>query len=109
MSYTSFDYLWWVLVAYFVIRLLKSDNPRWWVAIGAAIGLGMMAKYSMAFLVLGVTGGVLLTPARRYLKSPWQWSGAAIALLIMLPNMVWQIQHDFVSLEFPRSIHTRDI
>ena len=40
LGYTSFDYLWWVLVAYFVIRLLKSDDPRWWVAIGAAIGLG---------------------------------------------------------------------
>jgi len=109
MSYTSFDYLWWVLVAYFVIRLLKSDDPRWWVAIGAAIGSGMMAKCSMAFLVLGVAGGVLLTPARRYLKSPWLWCGAAAALLIMLPNMVWQIQHHFVSLEFLKSIHARDI
>jgi 4-amino-4-deoxy-L-arabinose transferase-like glycosyltransferase len=50
-----------VLVAYFAIRLLKSDDPRRWLAIGAAIGLGMMAKYSMAFLVPGVVGGMLLT------------------------------------------------
>jgi hypothetical protein len=109
LSYTSFDYLWWVLVAYFVIRLLKSDDPRWWVAIGAAIGLGMMAKYAMAFLVLGVVGGVLVTPARRYLKSPWLWCGAGVALLIMLPNIVWQIHHHFVSLEWLKSVHARDI
>jgi dolichyl-phosphate-mannose-protein mannosyltransferase len=108
-GYTTFDYLWWVLVGYLVIRLLKSDDPRWWVAIGAAIGLGMMTKYTMGFLVLGVVAGVLLTPSRRYLKSPWLWCGAAVALLIMLPNMVWQIQHHFVSLEFLKSIHPRDI
>jgi len=109
LGYTSFDYLWWVLVAYFVIRLLKSDDPRWWVAIGAAIGSGMMTKYAMAFLVFGVVGGVLLTPARRYLKSPWLWCGAAVTLLIMLPNIVWQIHHHFVALEWLKSVHARDI
>ena len=56
LGYTSFDYLWWVVVAYFVIRLLKSDDPRWWVAIGAAIGLGMMTKYAMAFSGVGSCG-----------------------------------------------------
>ena len=109
LSYTSFDYLWWVLVAYFVIRLLQSDDPRWRIAIGTAIGLGMMTKYAMAFLVAGVVGGVLLTPARRYLRSPWLWCGAAAAVVVMLPNVVWQLQHHFVSFEFLKSIHARDI
>lgn len=109
MSYTSFDYLWWTLVAYCVIRLLKSENPRWWLAIGAAIGIGMLTKYTMGAQALGVAGGVLLTPARRYLRSPWLWCGAAAALLMVLPNLVWQVQHNFVSLEFLKSIHARDI
>src|SRR3974390_314154 len=109
MSYTSFDYLWWVLVAYFVICLLKSDDPRWWVAIGAAIGLGMMTKYTMGFLALGVAGGMLLTPARRYLKSPWLWGGLALSLLVWLPNLAWQIQHHLVTFKYLESIHARDI
>ena len=88
-SYTTFDYLWWVVVAYFVTRLLSSDNPRWWVAIGAAIGLGMLTKYTMAFLALGVVVGMLLTPARRHLRSGWFWLGVAAALLLILPNVVW--------------------
>ena len=50
LMYTSFDYLWWVLTAYLVVRLLKADDPRWWLAIGAAIGAGLMTKYTMAFL-----------------------------------------------------------
>ena len=51
-SYTSFDQLSWILVAYFVTRLLKSEDPRWWLAVGASIGLGMMARYSIAFFTL---------------------------------------------------------
>jgi hypothetical protein len=108
-SYTSFDQLFWILVAYSVIRLLKSEDPRWWLAVGASIGLGMMAKYSMAFFTLGVLGGLVLTPARRYLRTPWLWCGAGVAVLIVLPNLVWQLQHNFVSLAYLRSIHQRDI
>src|SRR5450631_4165977 len=43
MQYVAFDYLFWVLAAYCMVRLIESEDPRWWLAIGAAIGLGMMA------------------------------------------------------------------
>ena len=108
-QYTSFDYLWCVLIAYFLIRLLKSENPRWWLAIGAAIGVGMMTKYAMAFFVAGIVGGVALTAARRYLKSPWLWAGVALSVLIFLPNLIWQVRHDFVSFHFLQYIHKRDV
>jgi 4-amino-4-deoxy-L-arabinose transferase-like glycosyltransferase len=108
-QYVSFDYLWWVLVGYFTLRLLKSEDPRWWLAIGAGIGVGMMTKYTMVYLAAGVVGGVLLTRARRYLISPWLWGGAALSVLIFVPNILWQVQHDFISLEFLRTIHARDV
>jgi hypothetical protein len=44
MQYVAFDYFFWVLTAYFVVRLLRTDDPRWWLAIGASIGFGMEAK-----------------------------------------------------------------
>jgi 4-amino-4-deoxy-L-arabinose transferase-like glycosyltransferase len=109
LHYVGFDYLWWVVVAYCAIRLLRSENPRWWLAIGAAIGLGMLTKYTMAFCLAGLIAGVLLTSARRYLVSPWLWGGAALALLIVLPNLLWQARHGFVSLEFLAAIHARDV
>jgi hypothetical protein len=46
-QYVSFDYLWWVLIAYLTTRLLKSEDPRWWLGIGAVAGLGMMTKYTI--------------------------------------------------------------
>ena len=109
LTYSDFDALWWALIAYLTIRLLKSDDPRWWLGIGAAFGLGLMTKYTILVLAAGVAGGVVLTRARRHLLSPWLWAGAAVALLIFLPNLIWQMQHDFISLEFLSAIHARDV
>jgi 4-amino-4-deoxy-L-arabinose transferase-like glycosyltransferase len=108
-QYTTFDYLWWVLIAYFVIRLLKTENPRWWLGIGAAVGLGLETKYAIAFFIIGIVAGLLLTSARRYLASAWLWGGVALALVIFLPNLVWQVRHGFISLHFLTSIHARDV
>ncbi len=108
-QYETLDYLCWVLLAFTVIRLLKTENPRWWLGIGAAIGLGMLTKYTIAFSVAGLIVGVLLTSNRHYLKSRWLWFGALLALVIWLPNLIWQFQNHFVSLYFLASIHTRDI
>jgi hypothetical protein len=108
-QYSSFDLLWWVLIAWCAIRLLCDDEPRWWIAIGVLAGLGMQTKYSIAFELAGVLAGVLLTDARRYVTNGWFWSGGVIALLLFIPNLVWLIRHDFISYHFLQSIHARDI
>ena len=109
IQYVTFDFLWSVLIAYLMIRLLRSGDPRWWLAIGVVIGLGMMTKYTMVMFVAGLVGGILLTDARRYLQSPWLWGGVGLSLLIFLPNLIWQTRHNFISLEFLSSIHARDV
>lgn len=109
MQYVAFDYFFWVLTAYFVVRLLRTDDPRWWLAIGASIGFGMEAKYTMGFFVLAVVGALVLTSSRRYLKSKWLWYGVALSILVLLPNLLWQARHHFVSLAFLQHIHTRDV
>jgi 4-amino-4-deoxy-L-arabinose transferase-like glycosyltransferase len=108
-QYSSFDYLWWTLAAYFVISLLHSENPRWWLSVGAAVGAGLMTKYTMVFFLAGIAGGMLLTPARRHLKSGWFWAGALLALAICAPNLIWQARHDYISYHFLHYIHARDV
>jgi 4-amino-4-deoxy-L-arabinose transferase-like glycosyltransferase len=108
-QYVSFDFLWGVLAVYFVIRLLESGNGRWWMAVGAAIGLGLMTRYTIAWLVAGLAVGFLVTPARKLLMSKWLVAGAGIALVIILPNLIWQASHGFISIDFLQSIHARDI
>jgi hypothetical protein len=107
-QYVSFDYLWWVLAAWITFRLLQSENQRWWLALGAVVGLGMMTKYTMAFFLAGIGGGIVLTKPR-WLLNRWLWYGATIAFLIFLPNLVWQIRHHFITLDFLKFIHARDV
>lgn len=109
IQYMAFDYFWWVVIAFFTVRLLATDDPRHWLGIGAGIGFGMMTKYTVAFWIIGLVVAVLVTPARKYLRSKWLYLGAALALLIYLPNLIWQIQHHFISLDFLSAIHARDI
>ena len=108
-QYTSFDFCWWVLIAYFVVRLLKSDNPRWWIAIGAVIGLGLLTKYAIVFYIAGIIVGLVFTSARRYFLSPWFWAGVGVALALFLPNLLWLVHHDFISYRFLQHIHARDV
>jgi hypothetical protein len=108
-QYGTFDYLWWALVALFTIRLLRTENSRWWLAIGAAIGMGLETKYTILFLTFAMLTGFLFSRARRLLWNRWMLGGVAIALLIFLPNLLWQIRHDFISYHFLHSIHIRDV
>jgi len=108
-QYTSFGFLWFALIAWFCIRLLKTDNPRWWLAIGAAVGLGLLTKYSIAFFIAGILAAMILSRARRYFLNPWFWGGIAVALLIFLPNLIWLARHDFISYRFLQHIHSRDV
>ncbi|MDR5759798.1 glycosyltransferase family 39 protein [Caballeronia sp. LZ035] len=108
-QYVSLDYLCWVAAAYCMVRVLASDDPRAFIGVGIAVGLGLLTKYTMSFLAAGIVAGVLLTSARRHLRSPWLWGGVALAGVIVLPHLVWQIRHDFISLDFLESIHQRDV
>jgi hypothetical protein len=109
MQYSSFDYFFWVLTAYFVIRLLQSNDPRWFLVVGASIGFGMMTKYTMLFFTCGIVAGILFTDARRFLRTRWLWFGVVLALLVFLPNFLWQAHYHFISLDFLRFLHQRDV
>lgn len=108
-QYTSFDFLWWVLTAYFIARLLRTENPRWWLAAGAAIGYGLLTKYAIVFDIAGIFVGLAATRARRWLASGWFWAAAALAVLVFLPNLLWLMHHQFISYAFLQHIHLRDV
>ncbi|MBV8488938.1 MAG: glycosyltransferase family 39 protein, partial [Candidatus Eremiobacteraeota bacterium] len=89
----------WPLIVLFVVRIVKGGDPRWWLAAGAALGVSLESKYSVAFFAVALAGGLLLTPQRRVLASPWFFAGMGLASLIELPNFLWQAVHGFPMLE----------
>lgn len=108
-QYTTFEQFGWVLATYGVVRLLESEDERWWLWIAVFAGLGIMAKYTVVFFLAALLAGFLLTPARRLLASRWFVFGCALTILIALPNLLWQLHHNFISLQFLEHIHARDL
>ncbi|RTQ46096.1 glycosyltransferase family 39 protein [Hymenobacter gummosus] len=88
------DVFFWTLYGYLIVRFVHTHEPRLLLWLGAAIGLGLLAKYTTAFYVLALLLALLLTPEERpWLATRWFAGGVALALLIFLPNLVWQATH----------------
>lgn len=89
----TFDQLFWFLLAFSILYLIKTRNPVYWYWAGLFAGLGLMAKYSMAFYLAAFLGALLFSQERRWFKSFYPWIAMGIALAIFLPNLYWQISH----------------
>jgi hypothetical protein len=96
----TFDELAWTVALLLVARLVRTGEPRWWLAVGPALGVGLEAKYTVLALGAALLAGVLATPLRRHLLTPWPWLGALLALLVAAPNLAWQMAHGWPSLAF---------
>jgi len=96
--------LFWIGCAYVVLRIIRTGNTKWWIAFGAIAGLGLENKYSTAIFACALLLGLLLTPQRSLLRTPWVLAGAVLAFLIFLPNLIWNIQHHWPFLELMHNI-----
>jgi hypothetical protein len=105
LSTATFDLLVWVATLLVVARILGGGDQRLWLVAGLVIGLGLQNKQLPLLLVIALVVG--LAVERRLLallRSPWLWGGAAIALVIWLPNLIWQATHGWPQLELAEDI-----
>src|ERR1700722_18759925 len=111
LTMNAFEPLFWMGCAYLLIRLIKTNNTKLWIWFGVLSGFGLENKYSMLIFGAGLVLGLLFTTERRLLANRWLWVGGAIALLIFLPNLIWNIQHHFPFLELQANIRAngRDV
>jgi Dolichyl-phosphate-mannose-protein mannosyltransferase len=94
----------WMGCAYFAILAIKRADPRYWVWFGVIAGLGMEEKYSIAVFGFGIVVGLLLTEQRRVFLNKWIWLGGLAALLIFLPNLLWNIHYHWPFVQLMRNI-----
>ncbi len=93
----------WPWMALLVIRIIKSGNSRLWLGVGILAGISLESKYSVLFFLAAMLAGLLLVPQRRALMDKWFGAGCGIAVLIALPNFLWQAHYGFPMLELLRA------
>ena len=90
-----------VAMAWALIRLNESDDPRWWLAAGVFAGLALLSKFTAVMLIPAVAAFMLVPDwRRRWLLSPYPWLAALIAVILFLPVLIWNAQHDWASFGF---------
>ena len=99
-SMNAFDLLFWLAAFYTLVLIFDGGSPKLWVAFGLVAGLGLENKITVLSLGFGLVVGLVLTRQRRHFLSGWFWLGGALAGLIFLPYVLWQIPNGWPTLEF---------
>ena len=103
LSMNAFEPLFWLVCAWLALRIVKGESEKLWLAFGVVAGIGLENKHTMLVFGFGVAVGLLLGGEARVYRSKWIWIGAAIALLLFLPNLIWEARHHFPQIEVVRN------
>jgi hypothetical protein len=90
MTTSTFEPLDWTLFAYLLTRAALRDERRALVWAGAAAGVALQAKYGIFLWAAGLVLGLALTPGRVLLARREARLGAALAVAIAAPSLIWQ-------------------
>jgi len=104
---TPLDLLAWTAILLCVSTALLRDRPRWWLAAGAAAGLGLQNNNLVIMLLIGLALGLLVSQAG-VLRTRWPWLGAGLAAVIWVPNIIWQATHGWPQLAMASALHQQN-
>jgi hypothetical protein len=102
-SMNAFEPLFWLLCAWLVVRIIKGASPKLWLAFGIVAGLGLENKHTMLVFGFALAAGLLLAGEWRLFRSKWIWMGAGVAILLFLPNLVWEARNGWPQIEVVRN------
>jgi hypothetical protein len=104
LSMNVFEPLFWTGCALAYILAVRRENPRFWLLFGVLAGLGLMNKHSIVFFGLAFVIGSFFTQDRKFFADKFFWLAGAIAFFIFLPNLIWQYQNDWATLELLQNV-----
>ena len=90
--------LFWGLAGWALAELYVSRDANWWLVVGLAAGLGLLSKYSNLFVGASILLWLVVLPHNRAWLRNWQlWAGGALACLLALPVVLWNLEHGWAS------------
>ena len=105
-SMNVFDQFFWAVLTWVLVRFLNTGDARYWLLFGLIAGLALQNKISVLVLGLGLVCGLILTRHRAQFLKKELWMGGAIAGLLFLPHLLWQVRNGYPTLEFLHNAST---
>jgi dolichol-phosphate mannosyltransferase len=94
----------WAASLYCFERALVAGRRRMWICAGFALGVGLLAKYTIALLGLAILVFMVLdAPSRRWFRRFEPYAALLIAAAVFMPVIVWNAQHEWASFAFQTS------
>lgn len=99
LTTTTLDLAFTSALCWLFVRLLRTEDDRLWLVMGAVLGFGLLNKLVVGALILAAVASLAAIGPRHLLRSRWALLGGALALLGALPYLGWQIAHGLPQLE----------
>ncbi|MFB9903160.1 ArnT family glycosyltransferase [Allokutzneria oryzae] len=87
---TAVDHVVWLTACWLVIRMIRTSDTRLWLGVGAVVGVGLLAKYLVLLLVLGLAAGLLVAGPRALLRDWRLLAGVGVGVVLAAPTLLWQ-------------------
>ena len=95
----------WALALLLFLKAQESNSWRCWILAGVVGGLGLLSKYTFILFPAGFLLYALISKDGRTLLTNIRfWFACILAISILMPNLWWNYQHDFISFQ-----HTAEI
>jgi hypothetical protein len=85
----------WTLCIYMIIKYINTQNDKFLIFFGIVAGVALLNKYLCMLLFIGLIVIIPFTKYRDVFRKRMFWTGIAAALLIFLPNLIWQASKGF--------------
>jgi hypothetical protein len=105
----AFDILAWTMVFYFLIKYVQTDKSKWIYGLSVVAAMGIYNKYTLVFLLFGLAVAILLTEQRRLLAKASVWKAVGVLLLLLLPNIIWQVAHHLPAVEHMKALKSTQL
>src|SRR5579863_3589214 len=104
LSMNAFEPVLWMGCIAIALAIVRTGNQRLWLWFGLVAGIGILNKHSTLFFGLAFLLSLVVTRRRALLRSGWIWLAALISFLIFLPNVLWEINNHFPTIEILRNV-----
>ena len=108
VSTSTYDFLAWTLLLYLAVRIVARADERLWLAFGVVLGIGLLNKWLVLTLIVAMGIGLIADRRLALIRNRWVVAAALIALVLWLPNLVWQADHGWPQRELAGQIADED-